>query len=105
MSYNAEQDLKYIEENLCYFLNVVGLGSNELDVVTIDDFVDAAKALMPFRNGDIAITTVGASLVRDIPIVEDPVYIYLRAKSLPLVASIRRFWYLRQLAIGATNRG
>jgi hypothetical protein len=105
MKYNAEQDLKYIEQNLCYFLNIVGLGASELDAVTIDDFVDAARALMPFRNGEVTITTVGPSLIKNTPIITDPVYIYLRVKNIPLVASIRRFWYLRQLAIGAINRG
>jgi hypothetical protein len=105
MKYNAEKDINYIEKNLCYFLNIVGLGSSELDTVTIDDLVDAARSLMPFLPGEVANVTAGSSLIRDTPIVEDPVYIYLRAKNLPLVASIRRFWYLRQLAIGAINRG
>ena len=105
MKYNAEEDLKYIEENLCYFLNVVGLGSSELDEVVIDDFVDAAKALMPSILGEQMATSIGTSLVKNTPIVTDSVYVYLKTKSLPLVASIRRFWYLRQLAIGAINRG
>jgi len=97
MAYNAEQDLKYIDSNLTFLMYVVGLDGNDLDSVTIDDFIGAARDMVkvPLQTeGDLA----GVQSV-------DPISSFLKNQKHSLITSIRRFWYLRTLAMGAISRG
>lgn len=97
MSYNAEQDLKYIESNLTFFMYVVGLNGDNLSTVTIDELIDAVRNMVKVplvSDGDaIGVTSV------------DPALSYLKTQKHSLMSNIRRFWYLRTLAMGAINRG
>jgi hypothetical protein len=103
MSYNAEQDLKYIEENIALLMYIVGLNPDNMGTTTIDELVNSARDLA--RVSSVRTTGTGLSaeslkLYRD-----EPSLSYLRSQRISLIANIRRFWYLRQLALGAINRG
>jgi hypothetical protein len=103
MSYNAEQDLKYIEENIALLMYIVGLNPDNMGTTTIDELVNSARDLA--RVSSVRTTGTGLSseslkIYRD-----EPSLSYLRSQRISLIANIRRFWYLRQLALGAINRG
>jgi len=103
MTYNAEEDLEYLEKNIFYFAYSVGLTPASLDTVTIDDLMAAVKNVVKVSStklDDSNVVDAGVELYR-----ESPEYLYLRAQKVALIRNIRRFWYLRQLAIGAINRG
>jgi hypothetical protein len=97
MSYNAEQDLKYIDSNLTFLMYVVGLDGDDLGTVTIDAFIGAVRDMIKVPTlGDS--DAIGATSV-------DPALSCLKSQKHSLMSNIRRFWYLRTLAIGAINRG
>lgn len=103
MTYNVEADLEYIEKNLFYLAYSVGLTPESLSSLTIDDFMDAVKNVVKIssvKTDNANIIDAGVALYR-----ESPEFLYLRAQKYSLISNIRRFWYLRQLAIGASNRG
>ena len=103
MTYNAEADLEYIEKNIFYFAYSVGLTPTSLDDLTIDDLIAAIKNVVKVSSTKLENSNVvdaGVLLYR-----ESPEYLYLRAQKISLIRNIRRFWYLRQLTIGAINRG
>ncbi|GEM_PF-4048396 len=94
MSYNAAKDLEYIEEQLCFYLLVLGLDGSELRGYTIDEIINKARLLTP------------------LPIKEyeekddkDPIYLYILNQRVSLIGNIRRLWYFRQLALGAFTYG
>lgn len=103
MTYNAEEDLKYIEKNIFYFAYCVGLNPTSLETLTIDELMSAVKNVVKLsstRKDGLGLFGEAGSLYE-----ESPEYMYLRAQKISLIRNIRRFWYLRQLAIGAINRG
>lgn len=103
MSYNAEQDLKYIEENIALLMYIVGLDPDNISTITIDELVNSARDIAKVssvRTSGTGLSTESLKLYRD-----EPSLSYLRSQRISLIASIRRFWYLRQLALGAINRG
>ena len=97
MSYNAEQDLKYIDSNLTFLMYVVGLDGDDLGTITIDAFIGAVRDMIKVPTLDDSDLTGVTSV--------DPASSCLKAQKHSLMSNIRRFWYLRTLAIGATNRG
>lgn len=103
MSYNAEQDLKYIETNLAFFMYAVGLNPDNINSITIDEFINCARdkvKVSSTRDNALGLSSESLKIYND-----EPVVCYLRSQRISLIANIRRFWYLRQLAIGAINRG
>lgn len=105
MTYNAQEDLNYIEKNIYKLAYSVGLNITSLDSLTIDDLMSALKNIVkiaPIRSDKSKSDVPEAGIYLYI---ESPEYLYLRAQKIALVRNIRRFWYLRQLAIGAINRG
>lgn len=104
MAYDAEKDLAYIDEQLAYFLYIVGLTPEQFNEVTIDSFLDKARetAVVPAER-DIhrfPFGSLGLEMYR-----EEPEFSYILSQRINLVSNIRRLWYLRQLALGALNRG
>jgi hypothetical protein len=116
MSYDAQKDLDYIEYNILYFMNIIGMGSQSIDSVTIDELVEAARsvAMVVQSSGRVenpstqesdstsptAFEGVNSNLVYE----AEPDHLYLRSQRIHLLSSMRRFWYLRQVALGALNR-
>ena len=43
MSYNAQQDLEYIESVLAYQLNIIGLTAEDMDALSIDEIISKAR--------------------------------------------------------------
>lgn len=103
MSYNAEQDLKYIEENIALLMYIIGLNPDNIETITIDELVNSARDIAKVssvRTSGTGLSVESLKLYRD-----EPSLSYLRSQRISLIANIRRFWYLRQLALGAINRG
>lgn len=103
MTYNAEADLEYIEGNIFYLAYSIGLNPTSIEDLTIDDLMAAVKGVVKvstIKQENSNVVDAGVLLYR-----ESPEYLYLRAQKISLIRNIRRFWYLRQLAIGAINRG
>jgi len=109
MSYNAEIDLQYIEAKLAYYIYMVGLNPDDLNSLTIDEIIEKARLLALITNANVP----HRSYVKDRYADENDQYLYrdepavafLRNQRISLVVNIRRFWYLRQLALGAISRG
>ena len=109
MSYNAELDLKYAESKLTYYVYLLGLSPDDLDALTIDTLIEKARLFSLITHDSVQ----HRSYVKDRYADENDQYLYkdepavafLRSQRISLVANIRRFWYLRQLALGAISRG
>ena len=43
MSYNAQQDLEYIESVLAFQLNIIGLTAEDMDILSIDEIISKAR--------------------------------------------------------------
>jgi|LauGreDrversion4_2_1035121.scaffolds.fasta_scaffold47203_3 hypothetical protein len=109
MSYNAELDLKYVESKLTYYIYMIGLNPDNLDTMTIDTLIEKAR-LFSLITSD---TVQHRSYIKDryadsndqYLYKDEPAVAFLRNQRISIVANIRRFWYLRQLALGAMSRG
>lgn len=104
MAYDAAKDLEYIDQQLAYFLYIVGLTPEQFDGLTIDAFLEKARetAIVP-GEGEINVLPFGSLGIEMYK--EDPEFSYILGQRINLISNIRRFWYLRQLALGASNRG
>lgn len=108
MSYNAEQDLSYINQVLAYYFYLIGLDPDDIDTLTIDNIIAKARLFSLITN-EIAPNQINikdnkdpekiAELYRD-----EPSVAILRNQRIMIVSNIRRFWWMRQLALGALNR-
>jgi|Laugresu1bdmlbsd_1035121.scaffolds.fasta_scaffold03955_3 hypothetical protein len=108
MSYDVEQDLSYVEENIAVLMYIVGLDPDDITSVSIDDFISSARDIVrttSIKGEPPAGVGIGLGKNASKVYMEQPALQYLRAQRISLIANIRRFWYLRQLAIGAANRG
>jgi hypothetical protein len=105
MSYNAEQDLAYINKTLAYFLYLVGLDAEDIDSLTIDEIITKARLFSLITN-EIAPHQINIKDDSDVEKISEqyrdqPAVAILRNQRISIVSNIRRFWYLRQLALGA----
>jgi hypothetical protein len=109
MSYDAQKDLDYIEYNISYFMNIIGMNPENLNSTTIDELVESARTMAivtSARPSEVNTFTSGDnSQDAVLSYHSEPDYLYLRSQRIHLLSSIRRFWYLRQVALGALNRG
>jgi hypothetical protein len=81
---------------------MVGLDPESLDSVTIDELLSAARSLSKVdreNSSAFYINETQNSIFAGTP--ED---VFLKHQRMFLILNIRRFWYWRQLAIGALNR-
>lgn len=105
MSYNAELDLKYIESVLSFQLNIIGLNPDNMDTLTIDEIITKAREFNLITN-DIKAPSVyvrdrdNSAADKDLYI-DEPAIAILRNQRILLISTIRRFWWMRQLALGA----
>ena len=88
MTYNAQQDLEYIESVLAFQLNIIGLTAEDMDVLSIDEIISQART---FNLINQEITPIGTPSSQ-----QEQTYI-----DEPVVAVLRRFWWMRQIALGA----
>ena len=99
MSYNAQQDLEYIESVLAFQLNIIGLTAEDMDNLSIDEIITKART---FNLITQEITPVQIANSPEQGIYRDePAVAMLRSQRNITVSTIRRFWWMRQLALGA----
>jgi len=105
MSYNAEQDLNYIESVLAFYLNIIGLTAEDMDILSIDEIITKAREFnlithevkahrVYIRDRDDSVGD--QDLYKD-----EPAIAILRSQRTLTISTIRRFWWMRQLALGA----
>ena len=99
MSYNAQQDLEYIESVLAFQLNIIGLTAEDMDALSIDEIISKARTfnLISQEINPVEIPNSGPEEIY----ADEPVIALLRSQRTITVSTIRRFWWLRQLALGA----
>ena len=98
MSYNAQQDLEYIESVLAFQLNIIGLTAEDMDTSSIDEIIAKART---FNLITQEITPVQIADSEQGTYVDEPAVAILRSQRNITVSTIRRFWWMRQLALGA----
>jgi hypothetical protein len=93
MSYNAIEDLKYIDRQISFYLYCIGLDGSNTDVYSIDEIITATRSitLAPIDDVESGKLNLG----------QDPSYLYLKNQRISLIGNIRRLWHMRQIAIGA----
>jgi len=97
MSYNLEQDLDYIDIKLRYYQHILGIDPDNIADLSIDFLLEKAISLASFTAADAreyAISGLGAY---------PPAILFLRNIRIELITNIRRFWYMQQLALGASS--
>lgn len=102
MAFNAQENLKYIEKQLAYFMYLIGLNPESLDTVTIDELLAATRNFSKVdrqNSSAVALNESQSNVFAGTP--ED---VYLKNQRIFLILNIRRLWYWRQLAIGALSR-
>jgi hypothetical protein len=105
MSYNAEQDLNYIESVLAFQLNIIGLTAEDMDTLSIDEIITKAREFNLITH-DVKAHRVYVrdrdDSVGDQDLYKDePAIAILRNQRTLTISTIRRFWWMRQLALGA----
>lgn len=102
MAFNAQENLKYIEKQLAYFMYLIGLNPQSLDAITIDELLAAARDLSKVDKETSSAFTINDDQMH--LYAGTPEDVYLKNQRIFLILSIRRLWYWRQLAIGALSR-
>jgi hypothetical protein len=90
--YDAAKDLQRSEEKIAEIAFIAGIDSSDLDTLTIDDLVEALRNSFPY--------TSPTSFSYDVCATD-----YIRQENFHLVIQARKYWWYRQLAIGAQSRG
>jgi hypothetical protein len=90
--YDASKDLQRAEEKLLEIIYIAGLENTDIDTVTIDDIVSALRSSFHYTT---SVSLSYYSAATD----------YLRQENFHLVIQARKYWWYRQLAKGALNRG
>ena len=99
MSYNAEQDLEYLESVLAYQLNIIGLTAEDMDILSIDEIISQARTFNLISQEISTVQTVGSR--QEGAYGDEPAVAILRSQRITTVSTIRRFWWMRQIALGA----
>ena len=99
MSYNAQQDLEYIESVLAFQLNIIGLTAEDMDILSIDQIISQARTFNLINQEINSIETPNSG--PEGIYADEPAIAILRSQRTISVSTIRRFWWLRQLALGA----
>lgn len=99
MSYNAQQDLEYIESVLAFQLNIIGLTAEDMDILSIDEIISKARIfnLISQEIGPVQIL----NSQQEEAYKDEPAIAILRSQRITIVSTIRRFWWMRQIALGA----
>jgi hypothetical protein len=99
MSYNAQQDLEYIESVLAFQLNIIGLTAEDMDILSIDEIISQARTFNLISQEIVSVQIPSSQ--QEVVYKDEPAIAILRNQRTITVSTIRRFWWLRQLAIGA----
>lgn len=91
--YNAQKDLDYINDQLDYYLYIVGLNPNDINFITIDQIIGKAREMTQAPIDEVESGKYNCA--------NNQLYLFLKNQRIALIANIRRLWYMRQLAIGA----
>ena len=93
MSYNAIEDLKYIDRQISFYLYCVGLDGSIAKAYSIDEIITATRSITIAPIDDVESGKLNLG--------QDPSYLYLKNQRISLIGNIRRLWHMRQIAIGA----
>ena len=99
MTYNAEQDLEYIESVLALQLNIIGLTAEDMDILSIDEIISQARTFNLISQEIGPIQT--SSSQQEELYMDEPTIAILRSQRITIISTIRRFWWMRQIALGA----
>jgi hypothetical protein len=99
MTYNAEQDLEYIESVLALQLYIIGLTAEDMDILSIDEIISQARTFNLINQEITPIETPSSQQEQTYR--DEPVVAILRSQRIAIVSTIRRFWWMRQIALGA----
>jgi hypothetical protein len=99
MSYNAQQDLEYIESVLAFQLNIIGLTAEDMDILSIDEIISKARTFNLISQEIVSVQI--PSLKQEAAYKDEPAIAILRSQRITIVSTIRRFWWMRQIALGA----
>jgi hypothetical protein len=99
MTYNAEQDLEYIESVLALQLYIIGLTAEDMDILSIDEIISQARTFNLINQEISPIETPSSQQEQTYR--DEPVVAILRSQRTLIVSTIRRFWWMRQIALGA----
>jgi hypothetical protein len=99
MTYNAEQDLEYIESVLALQLYIIGLTAEDMDILSIDEIISQARTFNLINQEITPIGTLNSQQEQTYR--DEPVVAILRSQRTLIVSTIRRFWWMRQIALGA----
>jgi hypothetical protein len=90
--YDATKDLERSEQKIAELAYIAGLDPTDLDTVTIDELIQALRAVFPYTS------PVGISY--NVCATD-----FIRQENFHLVIQARKYWWYRQLAKGAQSRG
>lgn len=93
MSYNATEDLKYIDRQISFYLYCIGLDGDKVNSYSIDEIIAATRSITIAPIDDVESGKLNLG--------QDPSYLYLKNQRISLIGNIRRLWHMRQIAIGA----
>jgi len=99
MSYNAQQDLEYIESVLAFQLNIIGLTAEDMDILSIDQIISQARTFNLINQEIEPVETPNSGPEKIYA--DEPAIAILRSQRITIVSTIRRFWWMRQIALGA----
>jgi hypothetical protein len=90
--YDAAKDLERSEQKIIELAYIAGLDVTDLDMMTIDQLIQELRSVFPYTS------PVGISY--NVCATD-----FIRQENFHLVIQARKYWWYRQLAIGALSRG
>lgn len=94
-TYDALKDLDFINEQLFFYLYLVGLNPDKAESYSIDEIINCTRSMVVAPIEKVESGEYNCS--------EDPLYWFLKNQRISLVGNIRRIWYMKQLAAAAVN--
>ncbi len=93
MSYNAIEDLAYIDRQIIFYLYCIGFDGAKIDSYNIDEIIAASRSITVAPIDDVESGKLNLG--------QDLSYLYLKNQRISLIGNIRRLWHMRQIAMGA----
>ena len=93
MSYNAIEDLAYVDRQIIFYLYCIGFDGAKIDSYNIDEIIAASRSITMAPIDDVESGKLNLG--------QDLSYLYLKNQRISLIGNIRRLWHMRQMAMGA----
>ncbi len=94
-TYDPVKDLEYINEQLFFYLYLVGLDPHKVESYSIDEIINHTRSMVVAPIEKVESGEYNCS--------KEPLYWFLKNQRISLIGNIRRIWYMRQLATAAVN--